>query len=95
MPELLRLAGEPALDRAAIDRMGVIVDEALASAEAAGYRIDRLLGSATEAEAEETVTAEPDLMPVEASQDKTKKPNAEESKIGATEKGADDPATRA
>ena len=48
MPSLLRLAGEPALDRAAIDRMGSIVDEALAAAEAAGYRIDRLMGTAVE-----------------------------------------------
>src|SRR6202034_3030543 len=46
MPQLLRLAGEPALDRAAIDRMGTIVDEALASAGAAGYRIYSLLGFA-------------------------------------------------
>ncbi|HUD12653.1 MAG TPA: hypothetical protein VMQ56_03270 [Terracidiphilus sp.] len=71
--------------------MGTIVDEALASAEAAGYRIDRLLGSTTEAEAEKTVTAEPDRKPVQAAQAKTKTPNAEESEIGATEKGADDP----
>ena len=95
MPELLRLAGEPALDRAAIDRMGEIVDKALASAEAVGYRIDRLLGSATEAEAERTVTAEQDQMPVQAAQAKTKTPKAEKSEIGATDKGADDPATPA
>ena len=43
MPALLRLAGEPTLNRAAILRIGEIVEEALASAEAAGYRIDILL----------------------------------------------------
>ena len=48
MPSLLRLAGEPALDRVAIDRMGAVVDEALAAAEAAGYRVDRLMGTAVE-----------------------------------------------
>jgi hypothetical protein len=95
MPQLLRLAGEPALDRAAIDRMGAIVDEALASAEAAGYRIDRLLDSPTDAEAGKKATAERDRMPVEAAQAKTKTPNAEESEIGASVKGADHPATPA
>jgi hypothetical protein len=53
MPSLLRLAGEPALDRAAIDRMGAIVDEALAAAEAAGYRVDRLMGTAVEEKVED------------------------------------------
>ena len=48
MPSLLRLAGEPVLDRSAIVEMGTIVDEALASAEAAGYRIDSLLGPSAE-----------------------------------------------
>jgi len=43
MPSLLKLAGAPALDRSAIKEMGKIVDEALASAETAGYRIDALL----------------------------------------------------
>ncbi len=49
MPSLLRLAGESVLDRAAIVQMGNFVDEALASAEAAGYRIDRLLGLSNDA----------------------------------------------
>jgi glycosidase len=51
MPSLLKLAGEPALDRAAIERMAKHVDEALAAAEAAGYRIDKLAGEADETEA--------------------------------------------
>jgi len=48
MPGLLKLAGEPALDRAAIASMATHVDEALAAAEAAGYRIDKLTGATTE-----------------------------------------------
>jgi len=58
MPSLLRLAGEPHLDRSAIVQMGTIVDEALASAEAAGYRIDALLGPSAEASTDEA--AEPE-----------------------------------
>jgi hypothetical protein len=43
MPSLLRLAGQPALDRSAIRGIGEIVKEALDTAEAAGYRVDTLL----------------------------------------------------
>ena len=66
MPALLRLAGEPTLDRAAIAEMGHFVDEALASAEAAGYRIDALLGPAAEAPAGDV--AEPEVEPQPAAQ---------------------------
>jgi len=51
MPSLLKLAGAPALDRAAIEGVAKHVDEALAAAEAAGYRIDKLAGEAEAAEA--------------------------------------------
>jgi glycosidase len=68
MPSLLCLAGEPKLDREAISQIGMQVDEALDSAEAAGYRIDRLLGKPAQAEAgeedapaEESPTAATDL----------------------------------
>jgi hypothetical protein len=44
MPKLLRLAGEPVLDRREIERVGQLVDEAMASVEEAGYRIETLLG---------------------------------------------------
>jgi hypothetical protein len=44
MPRLLRLAGEPVLDRGEIERVGQLVDEAMASVEQAGYRIEMLLG---------------------------------------------------
>jgi len=50
MPSLLRLAGESAPSRAAVEELSKTVAAALASAEAAGYRIDVLLG-AREAEA--------------------------------------------
>jgi glycosidase len=46
MPRLLRLAGEPVLDRREIERVGQLVDEAMASVEQAGYRIATLLGEA-------------------------------------------------
>ena len=42
-PSLLRLAGEAAPSRAAVEELSNTVDAALASAEAAGYRIDALL----------------------------------------------------
>jgi glycosidase len=46
MPSLLRLAGEAAPRRAAVEEMSKTVHEVLATAEAAAYRIDILLGSA-------------------------------------------------
>jgi glycosidase len=46
MPSLLRLAGEAAPSRAAVEEMSKTVSEALATAESAGYRIDILLGEA-------------------------------------------------
>jgi hypothetical protein len=51
MPSLLRLAGDTAPSRAAAEEMSKTVGEALATAEAAGYRIDTLLGTAAGAEA--------------------------------------------
>jgi hypothetical protein len=59
MPSLLRLASEPAPDRAAIEAMGRTVEEALASAEAAGYRIDALLGTSPVAVNESEIEPEP------------------------------------
>jgi glycosidase len=52
MPALLRLAGEAALNRKTLEALGTSVDEALATAEAAGYRLDRLMGTAVEEEAD-------------------------------------------
>jgi hypothetical protein len=47
LPSLLRLAGEAVPSRAVIEQMGGSIDEALASAESAGYRVDLLYGPAT------------------------------------------------
>jgi len=46
MPSLLRLAGEAAPDRATVETISCTIKDALATAEAAGYRVDLLLGSA-------------------------------------------------
>jgi hypothetical protein len=54
MPALLRLAGEQAPSRAAVEELSKTVATALASAEAAGYRIDTLLGSLASAETGES-----------------------------------------
>jgi glycosidase len=43
MPSLLRVAAEPAPSRALVEELSRTVEEALATAEAAGYRIDALL----------------------------------------------------
>jgi len=54
MPALLRLAGESAPGRAEVEEMSKTIEEALASAESAGYRVDLLLGPAlAEEEGEE------------------------------------------
>jgi hypothetical protein len=52
MPSLLRLAGESApsriaSNRAAVQAMSQSIEEALATADAAGYRVDLLLAPAT------------------------------------------------
>ena len=58
MPSLLRLAGETAPSRAAVLEMSKTVTEALTTAEAAGYRIDALLGSADASVSLEEAAAE-------------------------------------
>jgi hypothetical protein len=62
MPSLLRLAGEGAPSRKDVEALSRTVQEALDSAEAAGYRVDLLLGTATgEAAEDESVDeAEPE-----------------------------------
>jgi hypothetical protein len=61
MPALLRLAGEAAPSRAAVEALSYTVATALNSAEAAGYRIDTLLGplAATDAGASPAPEPEP------------------------------------
>jgi glycosidase len=70
MPSLLRLAGEPAPSRAAVEEMSKTVEEALATAEAAGYRIDALLGQdAVQDAGEEPAQApEPEVLDNETQQ---------------------------
>jgi glycosidase len=63
MPSLLGLAGEAAPSRAAAAEMSKTIEEALATAEAAGYRIDILLGG--EAEAVETPESESEAVEAE------------------------------
>jgi len=53
MPSLLRLAGEPAPGRAAAESMSRTIEDALETAEAAGYRVDLLLGPAANGSAVE------------------------------------------
>ena len=60
MPSLLRLAGEPAPSRAAVLQMSRTVEEALETAEAAGYRIDALLGKDVVLDAPEDDAVEED-----------------------------------
>ncbi len=67
MPSLLRLAGEsdPGLlkeQRAAARLMSQNIDAALATAEAAGYRVDLLLGSAEDTANETVVESEADCI---------------------------------
>jgi len=45
MPSLLKIAGQAAPDRAAVAALSHTIDDALATAEAAGYRVDKLLRS--------------------------------------------------
>jgi glycosidase len=45
MPALLRLAGEAAPSRAAVQQLSKSIEDTLAAAENAGYRLDRLLGT--------------------------------------------------
>jgi hypothetical protein len=76
MPSLLRLAGQTAPSRAAVEEMSRTIEEALATAEAAGYRIDALLSPAVGAEAgsvaapeAEGETIEPEEPQVELNQE--------------------------
>ena len=47
MPSLLRLAGETAPSRTAVETMSRTIEDALTTAEAVGYRVDLLLGPAS------------------------------------------------
>ena len=66
MPSLLRLAGEASPSRIDVEQMSRTIEEALASAESAGYRVDLLLGPAlAEEEGEEIASDETERSAVE------------------------------
>ena len=60
MPSLLRLAGEPTPSRDQVKELSKTVEEALASAEAAKYRIDHLLGAVEAPTEDEPQSAAPE-----------------------------------
>jgi hypothetical protein len=64
LPSLLRLADETAPSRAAIEKMSGSIDEALVSAESAGYRVDLLIGPAAPEAAGEEAAPGPISEPV-------------------------------
>jgi glycosidase len=53
MPSLLKIAGQASPDRAAVQALSRTVEDALATAEAAGYRVDKLLRSGQDETVEE------------------------------------------
>jgi len=59
VPSLLELSGDPAPVRAACDQLALTVEEALDTAQAAGYRVDVLRGQPA-AEEPAAATAEPE-----------------------------------
>jgi glycosidase len=63
MPSLLRLAGEAAPSRLAVQELSNTVAAELASAEAAGYRIDVMLGTGKVAAADESPKLAPEKAP--------------------------------
>jgi hypothetical protein len=77
----LRLAGEPAPNRAAVEELSETVANALNSAEAAGYRINTLLGplaapeSGESGEVGEPPAPEPE--PAESGESSAHAPDAE------------------
>ena len=75
MPSLLRLAGETAPNKTAVEEMSRIVEEALATAEAAGYRVDALLDTSAEPNVDEADESEAKSQAVA-----TKKPEAASAK---------------
>ena len=85
MPSLVRLAGEPAPSRAAVMELGKTIEEALATAEAAHYRIDELLGPAVqESEAPEPLAVEDDAQTIEEGIERTVEAKAQKAKEPGT-----------
>jgi hypothetical protein len=86
MPSLLRLAGEPVPPAKAVRQMSKTVEEALATAEAANYRIDILLGAPKEPKVGEAVepAEESQTAATEATQEEPEQQSAD-STVGPVE----------
>jgi hypothetical protein len=78
MPSLLRLGCEAAPSRAAVEEMSKTVEEALATAEASGYRIDALFGQETAPDEGEEAGAEVESEAPGPEQPQTEEPEAQE-----------------
>jgi hypothetical protein len=73
MPSLLRLAGEAAPSRAVVEELSKTVAAALYSAEAAGYRVDVLLGTASAADASKSLAVQAKSAPADKKPRRRKK----------------------
>jgi outer membrane biosynthesis protein TonB len=78
MPSLLRMAGEAVPSRAAVVELSKTVEEALATAKAAGYRIDALLGQEPAPDASEEPAAEVESQVLEEEQPPTDEADTQE-----------------
>jgi glycosidase len=81
MPALLRLAGDAAPSRAAVVEMSKTVEEALATAEAADYRIDALLGASVGPDAGQAEEAEAESQALEPEAQETENVESQETAI--------------
>jgi len=91
MPSLLRLGCEAAPSRAAVEEMSKTVDEALATAEAAGYRIDALLGTSADPNPGEAAVPEAEFESLEPEQLETEGLKPQEPEIESPVVPAADP----
>ncbi|MGA3134586.1 MAG: alpha-amylase family glycosyl hydrolase [Terracidiphilus sp.] len=91
MPSLLRMGCEVAPSRAAVEEMSKTVEEALVTAEAAGYRIDALLGTSTDHDAGEAAEPEAEFDSLEPEQLETEALKPQESEIESPAVSAADP----
>ncbi len=79
MPSLLRVAAEPAPSRADVEELSKTVEEALATAEAAKYRIDQHLGAAAPADEETPVEETAESINKVTTQPEATRPTEEDS----------------
>jgi len=91
MPSLLRLGCEAAPSRAAVEEMSKTVEEALATAEAAGYRIDALLGTSPDPDASDVAEPEAEFESLEPEQLETEGLKPQEPEIEPPAVSAADP----